>query len=81
MVDRPLIHSKISSALTVIDELGDDECLALLRWIGAELMVVTGEGILTGGGFDLRENYLDVASEMRAHAAPAIAKLQQLLSR
>jgi len=79
MVDHRQIHSTISAALTSIDELSDDECLALLLWIQLEIGTLTMTAIA-----DDEETYQlarRIADDQRAAAAPAIAKLQQLLTR
>jgi hypothetical protein len=68
MVVPPLIQSQISGALTAIDDLSDDECLALLSWIRAEIEIVIGE------------RHPDEPYPYPL-VAPAIAKLQQLLTR
>jgi hypothetical protein len=81
MVDRPQIHSTVSAALTGIDELSDEECLALLRWIQTEIAVLTVPPTFAQSRDEAARHAREIADEYRAAAAPAIVKLQLLMVR
>jgi hypothetical protein len=78
MADLLQIRSTISGVSTAVDELTDDECRSLIRWLVAELQATTLDELPPE--MQSVSAWHEVAKMDRAAASPAIAHLRRVLA-